>query len=233
MPSTSLPPCLAVVAALALVAPAVRAETYRLDPVHTRVAFVVDHAGLSRAIGTFSGVQGRLEFDPAAWADASVAVTVPLASLQLGDDDWRDAVLDGTFLDAGDFPEAHFVSTAVHAGTDGRLRIDGTLTLRGVARPVQLDARLNAVKRHPVTRRRSAGFSATATLRRSDFGIGAWPNVVGDEVALMIEAEAIVDAGAAAPVASPPDVTAPPDDAATDLDSHSDEIRGPADAADP
>jgi len=167
-------------------------------------------------------VQGRLEFDPASWADASVAVTVPLATLHLGDDGWRDAVLDGTFLDAGDFPEAHFVSTAVQPAGDGRLRIDGTLTLRGVARPVQLDARLNAVKRHPVTRRRSAGFSATATLRRSDFGIGAWPNVVGDEIELLIEAEAVVDANAAAPVAPPPG----------DADEPS-APSGPADAADP
>lgn len=233
---------LAVVAALLAAggSGATSAETYRLDPVHTRVVFVVDHAGLSRAIGAFSGVQGRLEFDPDALADANVALVVPLATLELGDDDWRDAVLDGTFLDAGDFPQAHFESTAVAPDGDGSARITGMLTLRGVTREVVLDARLNAVKRHPVTRRRSAGFSATATLSRRDFGIDAWPNVVGDEIALMIEAEAILDADAvapprppgAAPVPTPPPAAAdvPAGDATT---SASPPSRDADDAADP
>jgi polyisoprenoid-binding protein YceI len=67
----------------------------------------------------------------------------------------------------------------------------GQLTLRGVSREVALDVKLNALKRHPMTLRRTAGFSATATLSRSAFGMDAWRNVVGDEVELMIEVEAI------------------------------------------
>ena len=185
---------------LAAAAPA-HAEIYRLDPVHTRIAFAVDHAGLSQALGSFGGASGRLEFDPARWEAARVELTVPVASLDLGDADWREAVLDGTFLDADDHPLAHFASTRVEPTGTGTARVSGTLTLRGVARPAVLDVRLNAVKRHPVTRRRSAGFSATATLSRRDFGIDAWPNVVGDAVALRIEAEAIVDADAVAPAA--------------------------------
>lgn len=195
-------PAVVLALALALAAPA-QAEVYRLDPVHTRVAFVVDHAGLSRAIGTFAGVQGRLDFDPAHWDAAKVELTVPLATLDLGSDDWREAILDGTFLDAGDHPLAHFVSTAVEPTATDHARVTGTLTLRGVARPVVLDVQLNAVKRHPITRRRSAGFSATATLSRREFGMNEWANVVGDAVELRIEAEAILDPRAAAPAAAP------------------------------
>src|SRR5688572_23556523 len=103
---------LAVVVAFAAAAPAA-AEVYRLDPVHTRVAFAVDHAGLSAALGTFGGARGRLEFDPAHWDAARVELTIPLASLDLGDADWREAVLDGTFLDAGDHPHARFASNRV------------------------------------------------------------------------------------------------------------------------
>jgi polyisoprenoid-binding protein YceI len=215
-----------VAASVAGAAPPAGAEVYRLDPVHTRIAFVVDHAGLSRAIGTFSGVQGRLEFSPDAWTDATVALTVPLATLDLGDGDWREAVLDGTFLDAGDFPEAHFVSTAVTPGGPDRARIAGVLTLRGVSRPVELDARLNAAKRHPITRRRSAGFSATATISRRAFGIDAWPNVVGDEISLMIEVEAILDPKASAPAA-------PAGGAAADAADSVPPTPDPADATDP
>lgn len=193
---------LALLAVLAC-APAT-AATYRLDPVHTRVVFIVGHAGLSRAIGAFSGAQGRLEFDPEHWADARVDVAVPVSTLDLGDAGWNRNVLDGTFLDAGDFPQAHFVSTAVEPAGEGRASITGTLTLRGVARPVVLDARLNALKRHPVTRRRSVGFSATATISRRDFGIDAWPNVIDDAVQLLVEVEGIVDDDAPAPAAPSP-----------------------------
>src|SRR5687767_14085165 len=99
MPSLPFPARVAVILALAAAPPA-RAETWRLDPVHTRVAFSVDHAGLSQAIGTFAGARGRLDFDPDRPTAARVELTVPLATLELGDAKWRDAVLDGTFLDA-------------------------------------------------------------------------------------------------------------------------------------
>lgn len=170
-----------------------RTELFRLDPVHTRVIFLVDHAGLSRAIGSFSGARGQLLFDPEDWSTARLEVTLPLANLDLGDADWRDKVLEPSFLDAEGQSEARFVSTGVEATGEGRARVTGQLSLRGVSRELVLDVRLNALKRHPVTFRRSAGFSASARLSRRDFGITTWPNVIGDEVELMIEAEAIRD----------------------------------------
>jgi polyisoprenoid-binding protein YceI len=203
---------LAVAVVFAATAPAA-AEVYRLDPVHTRVAFAVDHAGLSKARGAFGGARGRLEFDPARWDAARVELTIPLASLDLGDADWREAVLDGTFLDAGDHPHARFASTGVAPTGADTARVSGMLTLRGVSRAVVLDVRLNAVKRHPITRRRSIGFSATTTLSRRAFGIDAWPNVVGDAVELHIEAEGVVDADAAVPADDTP-TPEPADDAA-------------------
>jgi polyisoprenoid-binding protein YceI len=188
---------------LALAPAAACADTWRLDPVHTRVLFAVDHAGLSQALGTISGAQGVLEFDPDDWASARVELTLPLAALDLGDADWANAVLDRTFLDAGRYPQAHFVSTHVEAVAGDRATVHGLLTLHGVEREIALDVHVNAVKRHPITRRRSAGFSATARLDRFDFGIDAWPNVVGHTVELRIEAEAILDRGAAVPAAAP------------------------------
>ena len=187
---------------LLLVIPAAPAgaetERFRLDPWHTRVVFLVDHAGFSRAMGAFSGATGQLEFDPADWSGARLDVRLPLTSLDLGEDDWNRKVLGGSFLDAGDQPEARFVSTGVEPVGPDRARVIGQLSLRGQSREVVLDVRLNALKRHPLTQRRTAGFSATARLDRRDFGITTWPNVIGHEVELLIEAEAIRDRGAAA-----------------------------------
>lgn len=176
-------------------------EVYRLDPVHTRVVFRVDHAGLSRAVGGFSGAAGVLAFDPEDWSGARLEVRLPLAGLDLGDADWNRKVLEPAFLDAEQQPEAHFVSTRVEATGPDRAKVTGQLSLRGVSRELVLDVRLNALKRHPLTFRRTAGFSATGRLDRRDFGIDTWPNVIGHEVELLIEAEAILDRGAAPPSA--------------------------------
>ncbi len=182
------------------VAPAIaRSELFRLDPVHTRVVFRVDHAGLSRAVGGFSGATGVLEFDPEDWSGARLEVRLPLASLDLGDADWNRKVLGSAFLDAAGQPEAHFVSTRIEATGPDQAQVTGQLSLRGLSRELVLDVRLNALKRHPITYRRTAGFSATARLDRRDFGITTWPNVIGHEVELLIEAEAIRDRGAAPP----------------------------------
>ena len=77
-------PCLALLPMLLATAPAwAAADTYRLDPVHTRVLFSIDHAGYSQAMGTVSGSEGRVRFDPDNWRDATVEVDVPVSRLDL------------------------------------------------------------------------------------------------------------------------------------------------------
>jgi polyisoprenoid-binding protein YceI len=168
------------------------AEPYRLDPVHTRVMFAIDHAGFSKAIGTVSGSTGTLMFDPDDWRSAQLKASVPMTRIDLGDTAWNKATLAGNLLDAADHPTAEFVSTRIEPIAPDRATVHGTLTLRGVSREVALDVTLNAVKRHPLPPfRRTVGFSATTTLSRKAFGIDAWPRVIGDTVELRIEAEAV------------------------------------------
>lgn len=165
---------------------------YELDPVHTRVMFSVSHAGFSNPIGTVAGSTGVLEFDPEDWTTARLEATVPLARLELGDTKWNAAALADNLLDADDHPEARFVSTTIEPRDAEHAKVCGELTLRGVTRPVCLDVTLNQIKRHPLPPfRRTAGFSACATLSRKDFGIDAWQSMIGDEVKLRIEAEAV------------------------------------------
>lgn len=165
---------------------------YALDPVHTRVLFAIDHAGFSKALGTVSGSEGSLRFDPDDWAGAQLDVTVPLTRLDLGDAKWNQAVLARNLLDGERFPQAHFVSTRVEPIDANHAQVFGTLTLHGVSQEVVLQVTLNQVKRHPLPPfHRTAGFSATTTLSRAAFGIDAWKSVIGDSVELRIEAEAI------------------------------------------
>lgn len=198
--------CLLSITPAAIAAPA----QYALDPVHTRVLFAIDHAGFSKALGTVSGSEGTLRFDPDDWASARLEVTVPLTRLDLGDPKWNQAVLARNLLDGERFPQAHFVSSRIEPVDAQHARVFGTLTLHGVSREIALEVTLNQLKRHPLPPfHRTAGFSATTTLSRADFGIDAWKSVIGDEVQLRIEAEAIRqgkadDDAAAADTPTPP-----------------------------
>ena len=213
-------PTIGLLFALVPATAGVRAEeaTYTLDPVHTRVMFSVSHAGFSNPMGTISGTTGTLVFDPDDWSKARVEAKIPLQRLEFGDDKWNRAVLANTFLDAEHHPEAVFVSTKIEPIDATRATVIGTLTLRGVTRPVRLDVVLHQVKRHPMPPyRRTAGFSATGKLSRALFGINAWPSVVGDEVEIRLEVEAARSRGGADDSAAPPApaTTMPPPAATT------------------
>lgn len=188
-----------LVAAVAWMASPVSAAParYELDPVHTRVLFAVSHAGFSQALGTVSGSIGTLQFDPQDVSTARLEVSVPMQRLDLGDADWNRAALGTRLLDAQRWPQARFISTRIEPLGPDRFRVHGQLTLRGVTREVPLEVTFNALRRHPLPPfRRTAGFSAAASLSRSDFGIDAWPSSIGDRVELRIEAEALRSAGA-------------------------------------
>lgn len=206
-------PCLLVLAPFAASA---QRQHYALDPVHTRVLFAVSHAGFSQALGTVSGTTGTLEFDPEALDSARVEARVPLERLELGDRRWNAAATK--LLDVDAHPAATFVSTRVEPVDARHAVVTGRLTLHGITQEVKLDVTFNQLRRHPLPPfRRTAGFSATTTISRKAFGITQWPSVIGDEVQLRIEAEAVRARGSAAADedAGPPppeDAPVPPDE---------------------
>lgn len=202
MPNQPIRPLVCALA-LCVLAPGVRAagpDTYALDPVHTRVMFAISHAGFSKALGTVSGSTGTLSFDRDDWRSARLDVRVPIARLDLGDAKWNAAALAAGLLDGERHPEARFVSDQIEPVDADHARVCGQLSLRGQPRPLCMDVTLNALKRHPLPPfRRTAGFSATATLSRAEFGIDAWKSMIGDSVELRIEAEAVRERNAGEP----------------------------------
>ena len=211
-------PCFPALLALLACMPAAAGDLprYVFDPVHTRVMFTIDHAGFSKAIGTISGSQGSLYFDPDNWASARLDVTVPMTRLDLGDSGWAASVFAPRFLDVKRHPQARFVTTTGLERTNGnRGRACGQLTLRGVTRPLCLDVVFNKAGRYPLPPfRRTIGFSASAMLKRSDYGMTSWQSLVGDDIELRIEAELFrrddddaAPTHADAPSAEPPEST--------------------------
>ena len=180
----------------------IAAGTYKTDPAHTQVAFTVNHLGFTDYRGLVADATGQLVLDPKNPAAATVNIEIPISNIATNSAGLTKHLHSPDFFDSAKYPTATFRSTKVVV--DGQeAKITGDLTLRGVTREVVLDAMLNAAKRHPMPPfRRTVGFSATTTLSRADFGISAWPSVIGDKVELRIEAEAVRDAGAEAPPAS-------------------------------
>ena len=163
---------------------------YVFDPVHTRVMFTIDHAGFSKAIGTVSGSQGSLYFDPEDWASARLDVVVPMTRLDLGDSGWAASVFAPRFLDVKRHPQARFVASGLQRSASDRGQACGQLTLRGVTRPLCLDVVLNKAGRYPLPPfRRTIGFSATAMLKRSDYGMTSFMDQLGDEVQIIAAIE--------------------------------------------
>jgi polyisoprenoid-binding protein YceI len=162
----------------------VPAGRYLIDPAHTTVAFTARKLGLFSVHGRFSDVSGCIDIaaDP---QQSQVNVRVAAASLQtrIGQ---RDAHLTSpAFLDAAAYPTLRFRSTSLQPAGD-HWRLTGDLTLHGVTRPVTLDVQ-------PLGRSPDDGrlrLTATALLRRSEFGVSRWRLVVGEVVTVVIQAEA-------------------------------------------
>jgi polyisoprenoid-binding protein YceI len=188
-------PCLLSLLLLATAVPATaRTLSYRIDPVHTQVLFSADHDGYSQPVGRLTVKAGWLQFDEDDWSGAKVVVDVDTSSVDLGDKEWNDAVSGKRFLDAKDFPLAHFESTSVEKGDANHGTLHGNLTLRGVPHEIAIPFTFNRAGATIFAGMQTlAGFSAQATLDRTQFGITAFPKAVGTQVTLRLEVEAILD----------------------------------------
>ncbi len=163
------------------------AGTYALDRKHASVTAKVTHLGVSLYTMRFDTFDGSFTYDPAHPQAAQVRASVDATSLDVGAPYSRKFA--DQFLDASKFPTVTFVSSQIAPGPDGRTgTMSGDLTLRGVTRPVTFDVTFGGVGKSLIFGT-VTGFSATAKIRRSDFGSNELRSWVGDDVTLVIEAE--------------------------------------------
>jgi polyisoprenoid-binding protein YceI len=166
---------------------------YRYDTVHSQIVFCVIHDGYSRPFGRLHIARGWLRFDPGDWSTAATELDIDLASLDMGDADWNKAVCKPALLDCARDRYAHFRSTGVERKDDQHGVLHGQLTLRGVTRPLDLAFTFNRAAKTIYEPHKVAGFSATGSLDRNDFGITANPNSIGAQVSVWLELEATSD----------------------------------------
>ena len=171
----------------------VRAEPvdYKFDITHGDITFSIMHLGLSATHGRFNEFRGALTLDEEKPENSKVSVTIPTWSIDTNLDARDRHLRTADFFNVEKFPEMTFESSSVKVKKGGKkAEVTGTLTLLGVAKPVILDVTLNSIGPHPRQKARAAGFTATTTILRSDFGMTFGEGVLGDEVAIRIDVEA-------------------------------------------
>jgi polyisoprenoid-binding protein YceI len=179
------------IAAFTCFAQAALAVTYTLEPDYTQGVLRWDHLGFSLPAAQFAQGTGTLEFDEGDPTMASIKVTIPIASLSTGVPDLDERLKSEDFFEVAKYPTATFVSTRVEKGMGAnRLKVTGDLTIRKVTRPVTLEVTLRKIGKNARTEVPSIGFDAKGTLKRSDFGLGAYVPQVSDEIDLLVTTQA-------------------------------------------
>jgi polyisoprenoid-binding protein YceI len=180
---------------------------WTFEPGHTAAEFSVRHMMVTNVRGHFKDVHGSLIFDLENITKSSTEVTLDSRKIWTGEPGRDDHLRSPDFLDAERFPQITFRGNQVIVVSEHEYQVSGNLTIRGVTRPATLDVRYlgqwqtpwweDGVDKGPKTR---AGFVATTKINRQDFGVSWNANldkggiVVGNTVAITIDAEAILDA---------------------------------------
>ena len=165
------------------------ADTFQFDPNHTSIWWHANHFGFSNPAGRFTIQSGDVMLDQANPAMSKVDVVIDVNSLVTGIDKFNTHIKSPDFLDAAKFPTATFRSTKVDVTGKDTAKVTGDLTLHGVTKPETLDVKLNKIGQHPMTQKEAAGFTASAVIKRSDFGVTKYIPGVSDDIRIDIEAE--------------------------------------------
>lgn len=177
--------------------PEIPAGTWNIDPSHSEVGFTVRHLAVSKVRGLFETFEGSITIadDP---LQSSVTATVDLSSINTRDAQRDGHLKSGDFFDVETHPTMTFTSTSVAPDGDG-YKVTGDLTIKDVTKSIVLDLEFNGVGADPWGGTR-AGFGATGSISRKDFGIDfnipldGGGVVIGDKITIVLEVEAVLAA---------------------------------------
>jgi polyisoprenoid-binding protein YceI len=186
---------IAIILAVALPVLA-QADTWKIDPAHTSVEFTVRHMMISNVKGVFQKTNGTVTTNGNDPASAKIDATIDVSSVDTRVEKRDSHLKSPDFLDVAKYPTITFKSTKVEAAGPNKWNVTGDLTLHGVTKPVVLAVEGSGAPIQVMGMTR-AGASATATIKRSDFGL-TWNKaleaggvMVGDDVAISIDVEAV------------------------------------------
>ena len=186
------PLSLLALAGFVLSSPWSHAQTslWTIDPAHSGAAFQIRHLGVSTVRGSISGVKGTVQLDEKDVTKSSVSATLDANTVSTSNDARDKHLKSPEFFDVAKSPQLTFKATSF-SNAGGKLQMTGDLTLNGVTKPVTLDVDGPAPPQKGMGGKTVSGFSATGTLKRSDFNFGSKyaPPMLGDDVKFTIDLE--------------------------------------------
>lgn len=167
-------------------------ETYTIDSNHTLPRFSYSHFGYSTQLSRFDKASGKIIIDRVA-KTGSVDVTIDTTSVDTGYALFNEHIQGKDFLDTAKYPTATFKSTQLKFEGDQLVAVDGTLTLKGISKPVSLKVTSFHCMPHPIYLKAACGANATTVVKRTDFDMGKYAPNVSDEITIDIPVEATKD----------------------------------------
>ena len=179
---------------LALAAPLgiAQTSTWVSDPNHSEVDFSIVHMSISKVHGRLGNVAAAIQYDTADISKSSVQATIDVNTIDTGVQARDTDLKSASYFDVAAFPTAAFTSTSVTRHGSG-MAVAGNLTIHGVTKPVVLDVERPCALVTDRQNKMHFGFSATATISRTAFGIAPKTPaaLLGDEVKITIEIDAV------------------------------------------
>ena len=176
----------------ALAGSAFAAESFTIDPTHTWPYFEVNHLGFSTQHGRFNKTSGKITLDRAA-KKASVEVSIDTASIDMGLEKWDTHMKSDDFFNVEMFPSMTFKSDKFTFDGDKPVAAEGSLTLLGVTKPVNLKLAGFNCGTHPINKKSLCATDISATIKRSEWGMTKYLPGVSDEIKITIPVEAFKD----------------------------------------
>ena len=165
--------------------------TWEIDPSHSKIGFEITHMMISDVEGSFKNFQSTIVSSKPDFSDAVITLTADVNSVNT-DNGQRDEHLKGEdFFDAAKYPTLTFKSTSVKKVGGNKYKVAGNLTFHGVTKAVTLDAVLRGLTTNPMSKKPTAGFKVTGTIKRADFKFGTkyGSAMLGEEVTLTANTE--------------------------------------------
>ena len=162
------------------------AQEWNMDKVHSQVMFVIGHMGINQITGSFGTVSSKLTASKDDFSDAQIEFTADVNSINTGNEQRNTHLKSDAFFNAAQFGTITFKSTSFQKTGDKTYQVTGDLTMHGVTKPVTLTAVYNGNIVNPMSKKTTAGFKVTGTIKRSDFGVGGegFAKILTDEVLL-------------------------------------------------
>jgi polyisoprenoid-binding protein YceI len=182
----------AAVLVSSLSVPVAFADSYTIDSTHTFPSFEINHLGFSTQRGRFNKTTGKITLDVAK-KTGSIEVTIDATSLSTGLEKLEEHLRGDGFFEVAKFPTITFKSNKLNFKDNNLVSVDGDFTLHGVTKPLSLKVSHFKCGVHPIYKKEVCGADASATIKRSEFGISQFLPAVGDEVKLLIQVEAAKD----------------------------------------